>query len=93
MGTFKMLNHKRFPESPGSALLVADGQQPQGNARKLCLLSSVLSFLCWAAGWGGRGSGKWRVGCFTNKFKFSCLLVPIAVGLSAAQTVLLCNLV
>jgi hypothetical protein len=57
MGTFKMLNHKRFPESPGSALLVADGQQPQGNARKLCLLSSVLSFLCWAAGWGGRGSG------------------------------------
>ena len=57
MGTFKMLNHKRFPESPGSALLVADGQQPQGNARKLCLLSSVLSFLCWAVGWGGRGSG------------------------------------
>ena len=57
MGTFKMLNHKRFPESPGSALLVADGQQPQGNARKLRLLSSVLSFLCWAAGWGGRGSG------------------------------------
>ena len=57
MGTFKMLNHQRFPESPGSALLVADGQQPQGNARKLCLLSSVLSFLCWAAGWGGRGSG------------------------------------
>lgn len=57
MGTFKMLNPKRFPESPGSALLVADGQQPQGNARKLCLLSSVLSFLCWAVGWGGRGSG------------------------------------
>jgi hypothetical protein len=58
MGTFRMLNPRRFSESPGSALLVADGQQPQGNARKLCLLSSVLFFLCGAVGWGwGRESG------------------------------------
>lgn len=89
MGTFKMLNRRRFPESPGSALLVADGQQPQGNARKLCLLSSVLFFPVLGSRVGR--SWKWGVGCFTNKFKFPCLLVPVAVGLSAAQTVWFCN--
>lgn len=25
------------------------------------------------------------LGCFTNKFKFPCLLASVAVGLSAAQ--------
>lgn len=43
MGISEMLNCKRFPQSPGSVLLVAEGQQPRGNARKLCLLSSVFS--------------------------------------------------
>ena len=56
-GYFQNAQSQEISRVPDSALLVADGQQPQGNARKLCLLSSVLSFLCWAAGWGGRGSG------------------------------------
>lgn len=43
MGISEMLNCMRFPQSLGSVLLVAEGQQPRGNARKLCLLSSVLS--------------------------------------------------
>lgn len=42
MGISKMLNH-RFPEAPGSVLCVwLMASSLGGNARKLCLLSSVL---------------------------------------------------